>query len=95
MDKFITIIKTLFVKLECGRSNRNQSSEKIIHKRHLSDVLLEIINSGFGKNLKIITSEQFKKLGNVVSERKIFKIMESNDFEESDENDESIEDFEN
>ena len=95
LDKFITIIKTLFVKLECGRSNRNQSSEKIIHKRHLSDVLLEIINSGFGKNLKIITSEQFKKLGNIASERKIFKIMESNDFEESDENDESIEDFEN
>ena len=61
--------------MECNRNNENQLGERIIHKRVLSDVLLDIINNGFGCNNKIINETQFKKLKLRPDERTIFKIL--------------------
>ena len=76
LAKFETIIKTLFIRLECNRNNANQKSERIIHKQVLSDLLLELINLGIGDNLTIIRADQFNKLKNKSNEKTIFKIME-------------------
>ena len=88
VDKFEMIIKTLFIRLECNRNNRNQNKERIIHKRVLSDILLEIINSGFGQNLKIIRLDQYKKLKNKQNENTIFKILNFDENKEDNDNDE-------
>ena len=40
--------------MECNKSNQNQNLEWLIHKRVLSDILLDIINNGFRFNNKII-----------------------------------------
>ena len=62
IDRFETIIKALFIRLECNRSNINQRTIRIILKQLLSDVLLDIIILVFGVNGKIINEDQFKKL---------------------------------
>ena len=52
LTKFETIIKTLFIRLECNRNNSNQKNERIIHKQVLYyQILLELINLGIGDNL--------------------------------------------
>ena len=93
LSKFETIIKTLFIRLECNRSNANQKSERIIHKQVLSDVLLELINLWKGDNLTIIRADQFNKLKNKPNEKSIFKIMEpylnDNDLSGNEEDDEN------
>ena len=63
----------------------------MIHKRVLSDVLLDIINNRFWSNNKIINETQFKKLKLKPDERTIFKIL-SNDEEEIDDGLESEKD---
>ena len=83
LSRFETIIKTLFIRMECNRTNENQLGERLIHKRVLSDVLLDIINNGFGCNNKIINESQFKKLKLRPDERTIFKIL-NNDEQEID-----------
>ena len=76
IDRFESIIKTLFLRFECCRGNDNQCEERIAHKRVLSDVLLDIINSGYGINKKIINETQFKKLKLKPDENSIFKILQ-------------------
>ena len=78
IDRFESIIKTLFLRFECCRGNDNQCEERIIHKRVLSDVLLDIINSGYGINNNIINETQFKKLKLKPDENSIFKILQEN-----------------
>ena len=46
--------------LEFCRGNVNQCEERIIHKRVLSDLLLDIIKSGYGVSKNIINETQFK-----------------------------------
>ena len=65
--------------MECNRTNENQLGERMIHKRVLSDALLDIINNGFGCNNKIINESQFKKLKLRKDERNIFKILSNDD----------------
>ena len=54
-------------------SNENQLGERLIYKRILSDVLLDIINSGFWYNNTIINESKFKNVklkpdeGNILS----------------------------
>ena len=67
--------------MECNRTNKNQLGERLIHKRVLSDVLLDIINNGFGCNNKIINESQFKKLKLRPDERTIFKILNNDEKE--------------
>ena len=75
LSRFETIIKALFIRMECKRTNENQLGERIIHKRVLSDVLLDIINNGFWYNNKIINESQFKNLKLKPDETSIFKIL--------------------
>jgi hypothetical protein len=46
--------------MEYNLSNEIQLGKRLIHNRVLSDVLLDIINSGFGYNNKIINESQLK-----------------------------------
>ena len=64
--------------LEFCRGNVNQCEERIIHKRVLSDVLLDIINSGYGISKNIINETQFKKPKLKPDENSIFKILQEN-----------------
>ena len=73
--------------MESKRTNENQLEEKY-HKRLLSDVLLDIINNGFGCNNKTINESQFKNLKLKPDERIIFKII-NNDEQDIDDNFES------
>ena len=66
--------------MECNRSNVNQLGERMIHKRVLSDVLLDIINYRFGCKNKIINETQFKKLKLMPDERTIFKILNNDEY---------------
>ena len=55
----------------------------IFHKTVLFNILLELIDHGFGINLKIISSELFKKLKNKPNENLIFKIKELDELSNS------------
>ena len=90
LDRFETIIKTLFIRVQCNRTNKNQLSEKIIHKKVLSDVLLNIIKARFGVNGKIKTQELYERLKLKSSENSIFKILETqNDDDKNTDNNEN------
>lgn len=93
LNRFEAIIKTLFIRMECNRSNENQIAEGMIHKRVLSDVLLDIINNGFGFNNNIINESQFKKLKLKPDEGTIFKIIynDNNDNNNNDDINDSLE----
>ena len=62
----------------------------------MSDVLLNIINAGFGVNEKIITQELYEKLKLKPSESSIFKILETqnDDDKNTDDNENYFEDNE-
>ena len=47
IDRFETIIKTLFIRLECIRTNNNQMGERFINKKVLYDIPMDIIRKGF------------------------------------------------
>ena len=40
--------------MESNLSNKNQLGEKLIHKRVLSDALIDIINNGFEYIMKLL-----------------------------------------
>ena len=71
----------MIIRLECNRTNSNQLGERIINKKVLSDILMNIINMGFGVNNKIITEDQFKKLKLKPHESSIFKILDNDNNE--------------
>ena len=48
LSKFETILKSMFIRMESNRVNKNQLSERIITKRLVSDNLLSLINIGVG-----------------------------------------------
>ena len=52
--------------------------ERIIYKKLLSDILMDIIRMGFGVNNKIITEDQYKKLKLKPHENSIFSILYNN-----------------
>ena len=71
-------LKSYLLEWSFNWSNENQLGEKLIHKRVLSDILLDIINSRFWYNNKIINESQFKKLKLKPDEGTRFRIS-SND----------------
>ena len=78
IDRFETIIKALFIRLECIRTNNNQMGERFINKKVLYDIPMDIIRKGFWVNNKIITEDQYKKLKLKPYENYIFKILDKN-----------------
>ena len=78
IDRFETIIKILFVRLNCVKNNKHQLSERLENKQLLSDVLLEIINAKFAQNLFVLSEYQYNKLKRKPNETEIFQIINNN-----------------
>ena len=60
LNRFETIIKTLFIRKECNRTNENQLGERMIHNRVLSDVFLILLIMGLGGTIKLSTKLNLK-----------------------------------
>ena len=75
ITRFETILKTLFIRLN-SRNNRNNNDNKMVIKYKLSDILLELIENGYGINNKYIKYDQIKKLKSISNEEDIFKFLE-------------------
>ena len=73
--RFEEILKNLFIRMECGHSRLLQLNERINIKRKMSDVIIDLIKSKVGINLKIITFEEMKKLKSKPDLDEIFKIV--------------------
>ena len=74
LSKFETILKSLFIRMESNRVNKNQLSERIITKRLVSDNLLSLINFGVGLKKKLISEKDLKKIKNVNKEEDFLKL---------------------
>ena len=72
ITRFETILKTLFIRLN-SKNNRNN---KMVIKYKLLDILLELIENGYGINNKYIKYDQIKKLKSISNEEDIFKFLE-------------------
>ena len=77
IDRFGSIIKILFVRLNCQHEQQKNKEIRIKLKNEISDVLLELIRLGFGNNNKIIKSSDLSKLRKIPDEAEIVKIYES------------------
>ena len=59
ITRFEVILKTLFIRLNTKHCQKNLNKKMVI-KYNLSDILLQLIENGYGKNNKLIRYEDIK-----------------------------------
>ena len=62
--------------MEYNRTIKMKEKNKALNiKTNLSDILLELINLGYGKNLKVLNYNVIKKFKNIKNENEIFPLL--------------------